>query len=328
MFKAALLSGWHVHAEGYAKEFHSMPGCGIGAVWDEDQARGQALADQLGCPFYQTAREALEAEGVTAGILCSPTTDHLPLIQLMAQLKKDIFTEKVLTVSYEEALLAKVVVEEAGLRFGISFPHLYRPAIRAARAIMDAGRLGQVTYARIRNVHDGAVGDWLPAHFYDAAQTGGGAMMDLGAHPMYTLAWLLGYPLSVQSLFTQVTEKPVEDNAVSLLRFPGGVIGVSETGFVSRGNPYTLELSGTQGSLLLHHDLQVCDQTTGMKWQAVTDLPEALPSPLYQWAHACQQGSAVPVDIGMDAAVRLSAIMDAAYLANYNKQKAFVKGQQ
>lgn len=326
MFKAALMSGWHVHAEGYAEEFNQIPACRIAAVWDEDAARGRRLAERFACPFFDTAEAALTAPGVSAGILNSPTAQHLPLIELMSGLHKHIFTEKVLAATLAEAEQAQKAVLRAGVTFAISFPHLGRPGIRAAKAILDAGRLGQATYARVRNVHNGAVVGWLPAHFYDAAQCGGGAMIDLGAHPMYTLAHLLGMPESVQSLFTIVTGKPVEDNAVSLLRFPGGSIGVSETGFVSVGNPYTLEISGTKGSLMLQETLRVCDETTGMKWQAVADLPPPSPSPLKRWAQACLGQGSVPEELGMAAAVRLSAIMDAAYRAHRSGCAAGVPG--
>ena len=326
MFQAALISGWHVHTEGYAREFGSIPGCGIAVVYDEDPMRGHALAEMLGCPFYDTAKAALEVPGVSAGILNSPTRDHPALIKLMADMGLHIFTEKVLTIGYGDALVAREQILRAGITFAISFPHLSRPELKAAKAIADSGRLGLVTYARVRNVHDGAVAGWLPAYFYDRDQCGGGAMIDLGAHPMYNLAWLLGRPLSVQSLFSSVTGKPVEDNAVSLLRFGGGAIGVGETGFVSRGSPYTLEISGTEGSLMIHNGLSVCDQTTGMAWQQVRDLPEASPSPLRQWAEAVTGGTKVPEEIGIDAAARLSAIMDAAYAAYESGQDAKLLG--
>ena len=43
-------------------------------------------------------------------------------------------------------------------------------------------------------------------------------MMDLGAHPMYTLNWFMGEPKTVTSQFTNVTPRAVEDNAVSVFR--------------------------------------------------------------------------------------------------------------
>ncbi len=317
MFQAALISGWHVHAEAYARELAAIPGCAVAAVYDEDARRGRALADQFGCPLFDTAEGALSAPGVQGGILTSPTRDHPRLLALMAGMGKHIFTEKVLTGSLAEALEARQAIEQAGVTFAISFPHLSRGALRVAREIAQSGRLGRLTYARVRNVHDGAVAGWLPEHFYDREACLGGAMIDLGAHPMYTLPWLLGRPLSVQSQFGFVTGRAVEDNAVCLLGFEDGAIGVSETGFVSRGNPYTLEISGTEGSLLVRgSELSVCDKSTGMAWQRVDSLPSDRPSPLRQWAEAVLSGGAVAEEISLDAAVRLSAVMDAAYAAS------------
>ena len=220
-----------------------------------------------------------------------------------------------LTASYREALEARHAVEAAGIRFAISYPHLARPAIRKAKEIIGSGRLGRITYARVRNAHDGASSGWLPPHFYDPDETAGGAMIDLGAHPMYTLRWLLGEPKSVQSLFTSVCGHRVEDNAVCLLRYEDGLIAVSETGFVSRGLPYTLEVHGTEGSLIVEEGLRLADRDSGMEPRPVTDLPAAAPSPLKVWAERCQAGEAIPEEIGIGAAVGLSAIMDAAYRA-------------
>ncbi len=92
-------------------------------------------------------------------------------------------------------------------------------------------------------------------------------MIDLGAHPMYTLNWFMGEPKSVVSMFTQVTNRGVEDNAVSVIEFANGAIGVSETGFVTTGMPYVLEMSGTQGSLMVHNDiLEYCCERPIISW--------------------------------------------------------------
>ena len=93
-------------------------------------------------------------------------------------------------------------------------------------------------------------------------------MIDLGAHPMYLLCALLGEPKSVQSTFTHVTGKTVEDNAVSILSFDGGAIGVSETGFVSSHYPFTIELGGVDGSLLMRNqEVEYCCAETEQRME-------------------------------------------------------------
>ncbi len=177
---------------------------------------------------------------------------------------------------------------------------------------MDSGKLGQITYARVHNYHNGSTAGWLPPHFYDAAQTGGGAMMDLGAHPMYTLNWFLGEPKSVVSMFTEVTGKTVEDNAVSVIEFEGGTIGVSETGFVTTGIPYVMEMSGTKGSLMVHNNiLEYSCEETDNKLVVMEDLPEKSTMPIDAWIDAVNGIGEAPN--GVDDAVALTRFMVGAY---------------
>ena len=142
---------------------------------------------------------------------------------------------------------------------------------------------------------------------------GGGAMIDLGAHPMYLLCALLGEPVSVKSTFTQMSGRGVEDNAVSLLEFENGAIGVSETGFMSVGYPFTIELGGTKGALLMRNqNVCWCCEETGNQWVDVAELPEKRPSPLAQWAMA-EKPEDISPDFNIEVAVRLTRVMEAAY---------------
>ena len=313
----ALVGGWHVHAEGYGKELKALPGVNLCCVWDDDKERGRALAEKLGVPFVTSLQLVLDDPDVKGVLICTATNQHPEVITRAIRAGKHVFTEKVLTIHPKDAEAIAKELAEAGLCLGISFPHLGRPTILKAKELVDAGRLGGIHYARVRNVHDGAVAGWLPPHFYDRAACGGGAMIDLGAHPMYTLCHFLGEPESARSMFTKVTGKAVEDNAATLLAFKGGAIGLSETGFVSRHNPYTLELSGDKGYLMIQGDrLYLADKESEGKLVEVTDLPEALPSPLQRWVGALRMPKPGKVDlhdIGIGPALRLTRVMALAY---------------
>ncbi len=311
----AMISKWHVHAQEYAEALQKAPGCRVAAVWSEEDAEGRSWAETLGCRHASNLDEILADPGIGAVAVNAPTADHADILVRAANAGKAIFTEKVLTLTLADALRVQDAIEKNKVPFAISFPHKCRPELLFAKRLVDEGQLGRITYARVRNVHDGAIAGWLPAHFYDPAACGGGAMIDLGAHPMYTLAWLLGMPESVQSCFTSVTDKGVEDNAVCALRFPGGAIGVSETGFVSRNNPYTLEISGAEGALMVHNGVRYCCAETGGQWAEPEALPEARPLPVQQWAEAIQTGERLP-EFDIDQAVRLTRIMEAAYKAH------------
>lgn len=312
--KAAMLGTWHVHTEGYAKEFCADSRCQLTAVWDPDAQKAESFAKQFGCQAYTDIDRLFAEADFEAVIVCAATTAHVELMVRAADAGKHIFTEKVLAVTTEGALQIRDAVLRNGVRFAISYPHKTNPALIFAKHMLGDGRLGTMTYARVRNAHNGSLVGWLPEHFYSREQCGGGAMMDLGAHPMYTLLWLLGEPKTVSSAFASVTGKPVEDNAVSILTYADGAIAVSETGFVSNFNNYVLELSGTDGAIrITDGETMFTDRESEGKWQRA-QLPAAPKSPIAQWIDDVTGG--VPAaEFGIDEAVRLSRLMEAAYRA-------------
>ena len=51
MLKVGMLSKWHVHAEGYARNVLDTGKAEITAVWDDDVERGSKWADDLGAKY-------------------------------------------------------------------------------------------------------------------------------------------------------------------------------------------------------------------------------------------------------------------------------------
>ena len=51
MIRVAILSYWHVHAEGYTQEFMNTPGCQVTCLWDELPERGRKMAEKFAVPY-------------------------------------------------------------------------------------------------------------------------------------------------------------------------------------------------------------------------------------------------------------------------------------
>ena len=312
--KAAIIGAWHVHTMEYGEAIAKNPKAELVCLWDDDTERGEATARKLGIPFEPNLNAIWENPEIDGVQITTATSRHKEVLLAAAHAGKHIFTEKVLALTVEDAEEIADAVRSSGVKFTISYPHKTWPTLLAAKELVNSGKLGQITYARVRDAHNGSTADWLPPHFYDAAQTGGGAMIDLGAHPMYTLHWFMGEPKSVVSMFTEVTHRGVEDNAVSVIEFENGAIGVSETGFVTNGMPYVLEMSGTKGSLMVHNDIleYSCEETDNKLIQK-TDLPKPGIMPIDGWIDAvCGEGIAPN---GIDDAVALTKFMVGAYEA-------------
>ena len=320
MIRIAMLSRWHVHANDYARQLAEHQDVTIVAVWDEIPARGSAWAEELGAAFEPDLDTLLARADVDAVVVNTPTNLHGEVMTKAALAGKHIFTEKVMALTLKECDDIAAAVNKTGVRFCISFPHRIQPNLLAVKKVLDDGLLGEPTLLRIRNAHDGAVAGWLPEHFYDPVACGGGAMMDLGAHPMYLSRWLLGAPVSVQSAFGHVTGRTVEDNAVSVIRFESGAISVAETSLVSPGSPFILELYGTRGSVLVggtEQSVRLFSRVAGHETDGHVALdpkhfPDALPMPIRQWLETIRSGEDTIV-FGLEEGRQLTELMVMAY---------------
>ena len=312
--KTAIWGVWHVHAPDYtrtAQKFGEVVG-----FYEPDDALAAAFAAQFALPRFATTKELLanDAEGV---IVCSATNTHADDMVKIANAGKHIFTEKVLALTDADCARVQEAVKTHGVQFVISLFQKYLPSRRAVKSVCESGELGNINYLRFRNCHSGSSNDWLPAHFYNRVECGGGAMIDLGAHGMYLAHWILGEPITAKSAFTLCNHNPgaaakntdgVEDNAVTIMTFDGGAIAVNETGFVSCCSPVIFEVHGDKGYVFMERDRVIkCTQATGGN-QVEVELPEALPLPIEQFV----SGNILP-GCGMDEARALTRMMELAY---------------
>ncbi|RIX59466.1 gfo/Idh/MocA family oxidoreductase [Paenibacillus nanensis] len=311
--KIGMISYWHVHAWDYTKQALDHPGTQIAAVWDEDASRGQAAADKLGVPYFAGLDDMLAGDTVDAVIVNAPTDRHEEVMVKAAKAGKHIFTEKVIAPTLAEANRILEAVESAGVTLTVSLPRLNDPYTLAIQELLRDEVFGDLTLIRIRLSHNGAVANWLPEHFYSLEQCGGGAMIDLGCHPMYLTRLFMGsLPSSVTSQYGFVTDREVEDNAVALLQGQGGVLGVVEAGFVNPHSPFTIEVHGTKGSALFGTPdnkllIRTADSADG--WR-IHPMPAQRESAFEQWVGHVNNGTAAEENIRL--AKDLTMLMEAA----------------
>ena len=287
--KIAIFGVWHVHAADYTKT--AMELGEVVGFYEENDALAENFASKFNIPRFSTPGELLksDAEGV---IVCSASSEHADDIIKIAKAGKHIFTEKVLALTDADCDRIETAINESGVTFVISLFQKYLGSRMAVKEVASSGELGKLNYMRFRNCHSGSTKDWLPKHFYNARECGGGAMIDLGAHGMYLTEWILGMPVKASSEFTvsceieSVKEKNsdrVEDNAVTVMSFENGAIAVNETGFVSNYSPVTLEVFGEDGYVrMVGKRVVKCTKATdGVEVELAVEADR--PSPLVQF---------------------------------------------
>lgn len=310
------ISLWHVHAWDYIKQVQEHEDTEIAAVWDDNVQRGQEAAERLKVPYFSSLEEMLAQKDIDAVIVDAPTRDHQNVITAAARAGKHIFTEKVIASTVKEVNAILAEVREQGVKMTVSLPRLNDGYTLTIQDVLQQGLLGNVTYVRVRLSHNGAIADWLPQHFYNLEECQGGAMIDLGCHPMYLTRLFLGEEVTgVSANFGYVTGKEVEDNAVATLFTDSGAIGVVEAGFVNSHSPFTIEVHGTEGTLLYGTPDGRLLIRTNAGTEAVkewTELPllEKRESAFSQWVSHIQNDSLAAENLQI--AAELTRLMEAA----------------
>ena len=322
MLNVAMLSQWHVHADGYANTLIKTGKVNIKAVWDEDEKRGSAWAERLGAKFYSDLDELLADKEIQAVICDAPTTMHKEILVKAANAGKHIFTEKAVAPTVAECEEVEKAVEKNGVVFTVSMPHKCMPINKFVKKLISEGAFGKVTLIRIRNAHNGVSGNWLPKYWFDESKAAGGAMMDLGCHAMYLLDWFLGAPKSYAAAYNSMFGTPVDENAAAVIEFENGALGVSETSFISYCSPYIVEVHGTEGVLVsVGGDVKFRNKETDK--YANGFITPALPaedvSPLEQFVDACVNGKESPAGFTIKDGIALTRLLEETYKVNCAK---------
>lgn len=311
--KIATLSFWHVHAGDYSRQAQEHPGTDLVAVWDDDAERGQAGADRFGVEFTGDLDALLARDDLDGVVITTPTDVHRDIMIKAAQAGKHIYTEKVLAPTVAEAEEIVAATDAAGVKLTVSLPRLAHGYTTAIQEVLEKGSLGQLTYGRVRLSHDGAIPrdgkeGWLPQRFFEPKAAIGGALTDLGCHPVYLIQLFLGAtPETVSATYRWVANRGLEDNAVVVAGYGDQKIGVIEAGFAS-SNPFTIELFGTEGTLT-YTDAGNLLTVNGEQ----LPVPEHSPDPFAQWVDHITNGTRA--DENIERAVELTRLVVAANAA-------------
>jgi predicted dehydrogenase len=246
-------------------------------------------------------------------VITTPTDVHRDIMVKAAEAGKHIYTEKVLAPTVAEAEEIVAATDAAGVKLTVSLPRLAHGYTTAIREVLDKGSLGQLTYGRVRLSHDGAIPrdgkeGWLPQRFFEPKAAIGGALTDLGCHPVYLIQLFLGAtPETVSATYRSVANRGLEDNAVVVAGYGDQKIGVIEAGFAS-SNPFTIELFGTEGTLT-YTDAGNVLTVNGEQ----VPVPEHSPDPFAQWVDHITNGTRA--DENIERAVELTRLVVAANAA-------------
>ncbi|MEJ7671057.1 MAG: Gfo/Idh/MocA family oxidoreductase [Casimicrobiaceae bacterium] len=336
--RVGVLSFAHYHANFWSEVFAARGV--LAGVWDDDPARGREAADRFGTAFH-VSLDALLAQS-NAVAICSETSRHADLVDAAARQRCAVLCEKPLGTNLADCERIVRAVEVGELFFMQSFPKRFDPATHRLREAVQGGELGRITLARVRHGHFyGLQPDFRERWYARRALSGGGALLDEGVHAADLLAWLFGLP---QTVVAQVSHEAlgleVEDLGVAVFRWESGLIGEIVSSFTFAAADVSVELYGTQGSLLLSgvdlasRDItsdgfmrRYCSDDAERRWQTLDVVPRFKLGAFHQqnavaFIDALEQAKPPPITVadGLNAC----RMIDAAYRSAQSGTRATV----
>lgn len=313
--RIAAIGFWHVHAGDYSKSAQNHPGTELVAIWDDDAERGRAAAEQFGVEYTDDLAGLLAREDIDGVTITTSTDVHRDVMVAAARAGKHIFTEKLLAPTVAECEEIVAATDEAGVKLMVSLPRLYDGYTAGVVRELESGRLGTVNYSRVRLSHNGASAPWLPERFFDKETAIGGALTDLGCHPVYLTQLFLGaQPEEVSAVYRSLTGREVDDHAVVTVGYADQAIGVIEAGFVASSG-FQIEVFGTEGTLR-YSDLDKRLVATGAGYgegSVELDIPPNASNAFSQWVDHIH--SDTRADDNIARAVELTRLVVAANAA-------------
>ena len=210
------------------------------------------IAAELGADGTTDWRAAVHRPDVRLVVVATPNALLAEVAVEALEAGKDVLIEKPMGRTLVEAEMMCGAAKAAGRTLKVGFNHRYHPAISQAYRRTQDGEIGAVINLRCRYGHGGRPGyerEWRGSR----DQAGGGELTDQGVHVIDLLQWWAGAPREAYAIL-QTAVWPLgdlEDNALAVLRFAGGVVGSFHTSWTQWKNLFSLEVFGDRGALVV-----------------------------------------------------------------------------
>jgi len=255
-FHIGLIGGGNI-TETHVRAARAIPGVAVSAIHGTNAEKIARLCREHGGTPYQDFAAFLNHRPMDLVIIGSPSGLHAPQGIAAARRGLHVLTEKPIEISTVRADALIEAAKQSAVKLGVIFQDRTKPHIRQLKTWLAQGLLGRPL------IVDARVMWYRPPEYYSNSRwrgtfalDGGGALVNQGVHTVDLLLWLLGDVVRVQARIGTLLHKiEAEDTAAAILEFSSGALGILHaTTAAYPGYPRRVEISGTEGTVILEHD--------------------------------------------------------------------------
>lgn len=229
------------HIEGYL----SFPErCKITAVADiyVDKAQQHVSDYHLSAVAVADYKELLADPDLSLVSICTPPSTHAEIAIAFLKAGKHVLVEKPMAASLEECDAMIEAAQESGCMLSVVAQNRFRTPWMKLKGVLNSKMAGEVLHAQIDSY-------WWRGHsYYDLwwrgtwESEGGGCTLNHAVHHIDALQWMMGMPVEVSALMSNVSHDnaEVEDISIAALRFENGSVGQITSSVVHHGQEQQL----------------------------------------------------------------------------------------
>lgn len=234
----------------HVEALKSVPDAMVIAVMSPSKGNAKAFADRHSIPHSFTDLDAmLRMQEIDMVVIGAPNNTHCTITLKAAAAGKHVVVEKPMCVNLSEADQMIKACKDAGVKLMYAEELCFTPKYVRLKALLDEGALGKPVMFKQSEKHDGP----HAAHFWDVEASGGGVTMDMGCHALQFFRWLNNNN-PVKSVYAHMAtavhkaKTKGEDNAIIIVEFENGVIGLAEESWTKLGGmDDRAEIHGSEG---------------------------------------------------------------------------------
>ncbi|WP_214628041.1 Gfo/Idh/MocA family protein [Paenibacillus agaridevorans] len=327
------------HIERYSK----IAGAEVVAIADVNESELERVGEQYGIPNrYVDFRKLLERDDIDAVDVCLHNNFHMPVTVAAMQAGKHVYSEKPIAGSYADGKMMLDAAQQYDRKLHIQLMTLYYKETKAAKTLIDDGRLGRLYHARstgFRRRGRPYVDGYATPGFVKKEISAGGALIDMGIYHISQLLFLLDNP-QVERISGKIYQEvgmdrqrqeqsgfDVEELGLGFVKLSDGVtLDIIESWAMHLNSIEGSTIVGSQGGIRLSpfsfhttiSDMEM-DATVNLdavdnRWHRLRENEDAMDSSEHHWIAALQ--GRVPLLPTADIALQTMLISEGIYMSD------------
>lgn len=225
------------------------------SVFSRNIEKAKRCGEKYNAKWFDNLKSFISDPDLDIVSICTPNGNHLEYGEKAAEAGKHVIVEKPIEVTLQRANRLIEKCKANNVKLAVIYQSRFVPEIQKVKQQIEDNEIGDIfmgdafiKWFRGQDYYDSGV--WRGTLKLD----GGGVLINQGIHTIDLLQWLMG---DVDTIYGQTdifTHKNIEgeDNAVAVLRYKNGAIGVIEgSTSVQPAQSRRIELHGKKGSVII-----------------------------------------------------------------------------